>query len=293
MEIVKFNPTIAEIKATILEVEGLTIAGVEDVTGYELVKAGRTKVGKLRTRVTNFGKEQRAEAIAWQKEVLRQEKDLLKMIEPVENELKAKLEAIDAQVKRAEREALLPSRRAMLESINIEITDDEILDMDVDQFSKFYTEKQMAHFQLEEERKKRVEMEKKHAEELENAKKEAAENAKREAEEKAERDKQIAAEKAEKDKQDAIDKIKRDQEEKERKEKQAREKAIKDEEDRIENERKEQEKSEKNKKYKEWLAENGYNKATENDFVVKIGEPIIPGGKKICILFKKVSEITI
>lgn len=288
MEIEKFNPTKAEIQATVLEVEGLTISGVDDVAGYEAVKTGKKRLADYRIAVTKFGKNARQGLLEAQRSIIRQEKELLEMITPTENRLKAEMEKIDEQVKRAERVALLPSRRAMLEDINVGITDDEILDMDVDKFSKFYTEKQMEFYQRQEEKKKALELEAKHKEELEAAKKEAAENAKREAEEKAERDKQIAAEKAEKDKQDAIDKIKRDQAEKERKEKEALEQAIKDEEARLEKERKEQERAEKNKKYKNWLDENGFTEELRQK-----GEFHVLRDGDTFTLYKKVSEITI
>lgn len=92
MEIAKFNPAKEEIQAVVMEVEGLTISGVDDVAGYEAVKAGKKKLADYRIEITKFGKKQREEAIFWQREVLRQEKELIEMIEPTETKLKNALE---------------------------------------------------------------------------------------------------------------------------------------------------------------------------------------------------------
>lgn len=297
MEIQEFSPAKAEIQAALLEVEGLTIAGVEDEAGYEAVKVGRKRLGDMRNKITKFGKGQREEAIRWQKEVLRQEKELVALIEPVESKLKAELERIDEEKKRKEREILLPIRKTMLAEIELELTDDEIVGYDEKEFAIFFQERKMQYLEAKERARKEEEDRKKREEELEQARKEAAENAKKEAEEKAERDKILAAEKAEKDKQDAIDKIKRDQEEKERKEKQAREQAIKDEEARLENERKEQERNEKNRKYKAWLRENGVEQGMGDQkiYCVQLADEqnVIVRDENSFTLYKKVSSITI
>jgi hypothetical protein len=266
-----FKPGIAALQELAMKFKGLKIKGVDDEVGYGLVKDARKELGDMRILLTKFGKSKREEALAFQREVIRQEKEHLDIIVPLENELKAKIEAVDEEKKRAERMILLPNRKKLLEEIGIIVTDEFIISMDEKEFSTYHSEKKMAYF----EEKERIEKEKKAAEERE---------------EEINRERQAAAEAA------VVQERERAAREKERQEKKAqlaKEDAEMMERKRIQDEKDDQEKTEKNRKYKAWLAENGYNKATENDFVVKIGEPIIPNGKKICILFKKVAGITI
>lgn len=264
-QIEKFNPTKAEIQAAVLEVEGLKINGIDDVAGYEAVKVGKKKLADYRIEITKFGKKQREEAIAWQKEVLRQEKELLAMIEPTEVKLKEQLEGIDHQKKREERRVLLPSRKKMLEEIGAEWTDEEILDMDEKEFASEYGSLRMEYDAEKAEKKRKEEEEKRHAEEMEKAKEEAAKKATEEAERKAKEE----LEKVERAKQAEIDKIKRDQEEKDRKEKEEAGRKKKEEEDRIAEEKAKQEKEEKNRKYKAWLKKNGVTDTNIGNFHIE------------------------
>jgi hypothetical protein len=277
-EVEIFKPGIAELKTLALKFKGLEIKGVEDEAGYLQVKDARKELGDMRILITKTGKSAREEARKYASSVIEQEKEYLLVITPLEDELKAKIEAIDEAKKKAERIILLPSRKAMLAEIGAEMTDDEILALDEKKFSEMYTAKKMEHLEAQERKRKEEEDAKRHTEELEKAKEEAAEQARIEAEEKSRKE---------------IEKIKREQEEKDRKAKEDEDRKKQEEEDKIKLEKEEQIKTEKNRRYKAWLAENGYNKETQDDFVVKIGDPIIPNGKKTCILFKKVAEITI
>jgi len=282
MEIQKFNPTVAEIKAAVLEVEGLTISGVDDEAGYAAVKVGKKRLADYRIEITKFGKQARQGLLEAQRDIIRQEKELLEMITPTENKLKSEMEAIDEEKKRAERAILLPSRKKMLEELQDiipMISDDEIVALDEKEFSEYYTSKKMAYLEEKDNRQKAKEAEEKRLADLEEARKEAAANAKKEAEEKAERDKIKAAEKAEKDKQDAIKKIKQDQADKEKAEA-----------DQLAAEKADQKKIEKNRKYKAWLKENGYTEETKDDFVVK-KESL--NDETIFTLYKKIDTIII
>jgi len=148
MNIQQFNPAKSEIASTILEVENLSIQGVEDKAGYEMVKSGKKRLADMRIKITKFGKEQRDEAIKWQREVLRQEKELLSMIEPVENSLKEKMSLVDEEIAKQERTILIPIRRKLLEEINVELTDEEIVSYNEKDFASFFQEKKI--FFLEE-----------------------------------------------------------------------------------------------------------------------------------------------
>ena len=246
----------------------MTIAGVEDTAGYEAVKAGRAKVGKLRTRVTTFGKEQRAEALAWQKEVLRQEKELLIMIEPTETALKAMLEAVDEEKKRKEREILLPSRSKMLVSINVVLTDDQILEMDEKEFAEFFTKKNLEFIDQQEFFAKAKEDKARRELEIEKAKSEAAEKA-------------VIAERerAEKEKADA-----------DRREQKRVEAEMFEAEQKRQAEKAEQAKMEKNRKYKAWLKKN---EVEGNEQMFHIDRAQNGADKTVFRLYKLIDEITI
>jgi len=261
-KLVKFNPSIAEATKIADKYKGLTIKGLEDKEGYEAVYSGQQELKKLRVDITKFGKKEREEALAYQKEVIRQEKELLAVIVPAEDSLKSEREKIDEEKKQQERLVLLPTRIKMLEEIDVKLLDAEILRMDEKEFSAYLTEKKVEYLEKKEAERKIIEEEKRRAEELEKAKAEAAEKAKKEAEEKAEREKKEEAERVEKEKQeaekkkqeelerverekkeaiakaerekkDAIEKLKREQEEKERKEREEKERLEKEERERA------------------------------------------------------------
>ena len=261
-KLVKFNPSIAEATKIADKYKGLTIKGLEDKEGYEAVYSGQQELKKLRVDITKFGKKEREEALAYQKEVIRQEKELLAVIVPAEDSLKSEREKIDEEKKQQERLVLLPTRIKMLEEIDVKLLDAEILRMDEKEFSAYLTEKKVEYLEKKEAERKIIEEEKRRAEELEKAKAEAAEKAKKEAEKKAEREKKEEAERVEKEKQeaekkkqeelerverekkeaiakaerekkDAIEKLKREQEEKERKEREEKERLEKEERERA------------------------------------------------------------
>jgi len=290
-KIVVFNPSVVEATKIAEKYKGLTIKGLGDKEGYKAVYDGQQELKKLRVDITKFGKKEREEALAYQKEVIRQEKELLAVIVPVEDALKFERDKIDEEKKKEERRVLLPSRVKMLEEIGLKVDDDILLSMDEKEFSETYNERKMTFLEEQERKRKEEEDAKRRAEELEKAKTEAAEKAKKEAEAKAEREKKEEAErvekekkeaerkkeeelkkkeeekieaikKAEREKQEEINRIKREQEEKER--------VAKEEKDRLELEAKEKErlkkeeqiKTEKNKKYQDWLKENGIDETS-------------------------------
>jgi len=281
-QIEKFNPAKEEIQAAVMEVKGLTINGVDDVAGYEAVKAGKKKLAEYRKEITKFGKKQREEAIFWQREVLRQEKELIEMIEPTETKLKNALEAVDKERKRKEREVLLPARKQMLAEIECEMADSDILDLDEKAFSVVYGEKKVAYLEAQNRKMREAEEAKQRKEELERAKEEAAKQATEEAERKAKEE----LERVEKEKQAEIDKIKRDQEEAERQ-------RLEDEQIRLDQieadkreEAREQRLKEKNLRYKTWLKENGCTEENKTEFhIIRDGDTFT--------LYKKVSTVII
>ena len=253
-EVKIFNPSVAEANKIVEQYKNLTIESVEDKDGYLAVYNGIQELKKLRGDITKFGKKEREESLAYQREVLRQEKELLGIITPVEDDLKAERAKIDEAVKKDERKVLLPSRIKMLEDVNVKMAEDEILSLDEKQFSEMYSLRKQEFDDEQERIRMEEENRKKREDEIKEAERVSALRAKEEAERKAKEE----LEKVEREKQAEIDKMKREQEEKE-----------KDEIDRIEKEKREKEEAERNVKYQEWLTKNGYSENTKENFLIQ------------------------
>jgi len=300
LNIEKFNPTKADLIKLADKYKSLEIKGIDDRIGYNIVDEARKDLKKKRVELTKTGKELRDEANQFAKKVISIEKELVAIIEPLELELKAKQDEIDLIIEKNKRKALLPDRIEKLKSINVEISEDEILEMDSDTFLAFFNEHKEYYLaekerKLQEEKdkieeqKKIEELKKQREEEIERAKKEAAENAKKEAEEHA---KKIQAEKdaetARKIKE-AEDKAKKAEEDRIRADLERKledERKEKEEQERIEKEKQEKAALEKEKKYKQFLKDNGVTAANKDNFIIKkVDEKIL--------LFKKIGELNL
>ena len=135
-----FNSTIAELTELAESYKGLNIAGPDDKEGYERVKKARIDLGDKRIAITNKGLEIREDANAYIKNVRKYELGLVAITEPVEDELQAKQDAIDEQIERNKRQALLPERREKCQSINCDPSDDLLLSLDPEAFAAFFNE---------------------------------------------------------------------------------------------------------------------------------------------------------
>jgi DNA segregation ATPase FtsK/SpoIIIE-like protein len=311
IEVDIFKPGVAELKEKAQQYQGLTIAGIDDKDGYQLVYDAIQDLRKIRVAITKFGKEKREEALAFQRKVLRQEKELVSIISPVEDELKARRERVDEEKRRQERMVLLPSRRRMCEEVGLVLTDEQLLDLDEKEFANEYNEKRSEFLEAQERARREEEERKRREEELERARREAAEQAKKETEEaaerkakedaerierereeeqrlaheaitKAEREKQEAIAKAEREKQEEIDRIRREQEEAERKRIQEEARKRAEEGARLAKEKEDRERAEKDRRYKEWAKK----------FEGMEGVEIRREGNTF-MAFQKVGEITI
>lgn len=258
-KITPFNPTKAEIQTAVKKVEKLTIKGITDEAGYATVKTAKKTLAGYRISITKFGQEQRREAIQWQKEVLRQEKELLGIIEPIETNFKEALNKVDQAKKKQERKILLPARKKMLEEIKLPTSDNEILGMDEQQFSDFYTEAKATYDENERQKEIAKRLKARHKAELEKAKKRAEQIARKEEKERAKREKAEMEQerkeelaRAKREKAEAIAELKQQQKEEEARKKQA-------ELDRIEIEKKRKAELESDKRFKEFLAKNNYD----------------------------------
>ncbi len=97
------------IKQAVESVRGLAIKNEHDKEGYALVKRGRLDLRQVRIAIENKGKDLRADANAYSKAVIAEQKRLVHFIEPVEvalseqekafDEAKAKREADELRIK--------------------------------------------------------------------------------------------------------------------------------------------------------------------------------------------------
>jgi len=249
--IVKFDYNTALLNKVVKDARAINTADMAQVeqTKKELVT--------LRGKIQAQGKGFREQAIAYNKEVLKQENEFVGLIEPIEIEYKEILKKDNEKKVIEARKELLPMKKRQLQALTkIVMTDDEsILEMNDEQWVAYYN----AQFQINEERtqyeemrirqeKERVEREAEIREEMETKAKLDAEQALKQAQED-----QINAVQAEKDKaEDQANKEK----ERHQAQKQAEDNAEKA---RLKKEVEEKAKMESNKRYQAWLEENNYN----------------------------------
>lgn len=228
-QIQKFDPLKKEVADLVEQIKTTVISLPSGNTGYALMTENKRLLQKKRKEVTDTMKSEREQALAFQKMVIAYEKDILALIEPVESDLKAKIEAIDAERELNARKALLPERMARLQSIpayegKSESAEEYILTLDNIQFESYFNQEMSAYNnyqaeqirlkaeedarKLKEEQDKLAEAQRKHDEEIriEWARKQAE----KEAQEKAIKDAELAKLKAEQDKLNALKKAEED-----------------------------------------------------------------------------------
>jgi len=230
MEIEKFDPTEAELRAIVAVTEKITADDLEDPKQLAVVRENRIALKNARVRIEKTGKALRDDALKFQRAVIAKEKELVAIIEPEEDRLRAIEQAAKDLAERKKRVAILPERHARLASIgdSVTVTDDQLLDMDGPAFEGYFNQRQAAKIEAD-----RIELEAR-----ERAVKEAEDAAKRAAELEA------AKERAR-------------QEERERAEREAEREAERaaDEERRLQSEQ----------RYQAFLAESGYSEETKAD----------------------------
>lgn len=314
LNIAKFDPQKAEVLALVENVKNTIVSLPAGNTGYALMRENKSLLQKKRTDLTRMFKDERAGALAYQKGIIKIEKDLISLLEPVESDLDAKISKIDEENARAKRVKDLPERMERLKLIETEASPDELLGMDDNQFLSFFNDRKMEYLNKKEQAIKE-ESEKKERERLADEQEREAQRIKvfneRQAEIKAEEDIRQAKIKAENDKLEADraaikaeqDKIEAEKKriadealEVERKKQReieleaAKKKAAEDEAKRIELERLDKERKEANEKakfeaqekYQQFLKDNKY---TPDDIVKTEGNKTT--------LYRKIAEIII
>lgn len=226
MNINEFDPTLDQVLQLTEQTKWLTILGIDDEEWYEAVKKGRLSLRTIRVQIEKTGKTMRDEAIKFQKDIIAKERELTSIIIEEEDRLKNMEDDIKELKTKEERKKTLPIRIEELQKIWVELTDDEILAMDYDQFNSYINTKRQEILD----------------------KREADIKAKEEA---------IAKEEQEKVRQAEMERIKIETEEKTRIETEQR--IAKEQQQRVEQEKADQEKLEKKKRYQKWLDDHGFN----------------------------------
>lgn len=271
LNIEKFSPKKAELLTISEKYKSLTINGIEDKKGYEVVDEARKDLKRKRVEIQKTGKDLRDESNAFNKAVLKLEHDLVDIIEPLEIELKGKQDEIDTKKEMIKRMEVLPERKEKLKEINKEVDDEFILLLDDQKFQEFYNENKEIYLAEKEKQLKEEQLKIERAKEIELAK----EQARIEAEEKSKRDLEIAKIKAEEDKRLAVEAEKNKSLEIERQRIEAEELKIKEENEKLAKEKIEKEKLEKTKAYQKFLQDNNYSKEDSSMYLQDTGSEMI------------------
>ena len=267
-----FKPALSEITKIAEGFKDIIIADINDKKGYKKAKDARKELGDIRILITKEGAKLKRKAREEHQKLLAEEKRYLKAVVPVEDDLKEMIKEIDEKRDREERKLLLPDRKKQLKEIELELSDDEILDMDTKEFSEFFKEKKMEVLEAREEERKKKEAKEAEDARVEEAKKQAV------ADEKARAEKE-AKEKAEIAEQQRID---------QEKEKEIEAKKIADEEEA------EKQKLAKSTLFLDFLKKNGMKKSNKDDFHIE--KTLVSGtisDETRVVLYRKVGEITI
>lgn len=141
LSIEKFSPTQAQLTELATSAKQIALPDLLDKAAVKVVHDKRMELRAARTDITKAGKALREDALAFQKQVIAKEKELIAIISPEEDRL-ADLEArAEEEQEREARRPLIPDRRAKIDDIepqyNKILTDDQMLDMDGTEFQGF------------------------------------------------------------------------------------------------------------------------------------------------------------
>ena len=214
LSIEEFNPTVAELQSLVETTKLIQVTDINDKDQIELVRKNRITLRDARVNITKKGKELREGALRFQKEVISREKQLIAIIEPEEERLKAIEDEVKQKKVRAERIAVLPQRKEMLASIDdgkdYSDKDELLIGMDDTEFMAYYnaraSEKNEADRQANEKRQREIEQEQEKLR-IEKETREREEKARQEERDRIEREQKQKKEKEEREKQEAQERL--------------------------------------------------------------------------------------
>lgn len=172
--------------------QGLTVQGIEDKEGFDKLRKARITLKGERVAIKNTAEELRAPAIRWQKAIIEREKQLIAIIEPVEQELHSEEKRIEALKEEARKERemweakQLQDRLDALSAYNFAADWVEVKHMTDDQFDTMLAHAKNLHEEeLKRQAEQRAEEERKRKEEEERMQREREELARQRAEQEA------------------------------------------------------------------------------------------------------------
>ena len=250
LNIEKFSPTKAELTKMAETAKTITLGDPLNKEQVEIVHQARIGLRTARTSITRMGKDLREDAVAFQKAVIVKEKELLAIIEPEENRLEQLEEEAARTQEREDRREFLSRRKERLAAIGdgIEITEDELLDMEGSVFEGYFNRRMS---------------DRNNAVAAENARKQAEIEAEKG---KLEREKEVEAakEKARQEEREQIERETKEKEEKEKRDKEIADKKAADDKAALE----------KEQKYQAFLAKHGYVEDEGKFWTVRHGDTI-------------------
>lgn len=138
--------TIENLTKVVEATKTLEVADLKDKEALDKVHTTRINLRDIRVYITKYGLKLRADATAYNKEVIKLEDELVAVIKPEEERL-AKIEEEAKQLAiREERLEKLPSRKARLAElladgiVTLIITDEQLLELDSEKFEAYYNQ---------------------------------------------------------------------------------------------------------------------------------------------------------
>ncbi len=104
------------IKAIAAEAEKFTIVGVNDGEGYKAVKSYYSKVKSVRTAIENKRKELKKVVLDYGRAIDGRAKELAEQVKPIEDTLKAKLDAVDDAIEQQRKAEQIRRHKLMIEN---------------------------------------------------------------------------------------------------------------------------------------------------------------------------------
>lgn len=175
-----YTVTEATIEQQTTKFLALSIKGIDDKKGYEIVRQARMECVHARRAIEKTRQELKSYSLEYGRKVDAEAKRLTQMIEPVEQYLQAQQDGIDAQKKRIEEEARLTRRTERLRQASELCLYDfvvnfEVEDMTAEQWAKCLEDAKLDAEQEREKREAREENERRLREENERLAKERKE----------------------------------------------------------------------------------------------------------------------
>jgi len=123
---------------------------IDNEEGYAALKVAIKDCSSNRNKLKADGKTLRDDANKYAKSVIAREKELLKITEDLEGELKSKKDSIDEARTIRDRQILLPSRIEELKEIGITMKDDDLLLMSPEQYREFISLRKTEYLEAKE-----------------------------------------------------------------------------------------------------------------------------------------------